>query len=266
MMAEPVIARYDSTDISTTMRDVRMYSQLLRRAFPVMTVCILCAVCVDACQADVVRFLVGESYKPFHNDSYVLPLSDSMAIDHARELIAMGPQIGEAIVVAKIAKGANGINRNYFAEEAPPWSWHVTEFESFSDSTIEILDGWPTDVENDVDGWIANTEGKIGFWQYSVVAELPAGDYDADLDVDADDLIVWRSGFGGIADLSADGNGNGVVDVADFIVWRNNLGARGALPRASNPIASVPEQSTLHLSLISAALVSYALMRRPLLH
>ena len=42
------------------------------------------------------------------------------------------------------------------------------------DFTIEILDGWPGFVEQDVNGWIANTNGRVGFWTYTVVAELPA--------------------------------------------------------------------------------------------
>jgi hypothetical protein len=52
------------------------------------------------------------------------------------------------------------------------WSWHVVEFLEFADATIEILDGWPTLVEQDVRGWIDNTGGIIGFWEYTVTAEL----------------------------------------------------------------------------------------------
>ena len=49
----------------------------------------------------------------------------------------------------------------------------MTGFQGFADSTIEILDGWPGYVEQDVDSWIANTGGAIGFWTYTVVEELP---------------------------------------------------------------------------------------------
>jgi hypothetical protein len=216
---------------------------------------LLFAFITSACRAETIRFLVAEIGKPFHGDSYVLPLSDADSIAHARELIATGPDAGEAIVVAQIAKGANGINRNYLASGSPAWSWHLTEFIGFADFTTEILDGWPTYVEDDVDGWIANTNATIGFWQYTVVAELPSGDYDADLDVDSNDYQVWRAGFGGTIDLSADGNGNGVVDIADYVVWRKNLGRSTTLPQVSDTVASVPEVTTLHLTLFGAVLL-----------
>jgi hypothetical protein len=120
-------------------------------------------------------FLVAEwpGYER-HHDAYVLPLTNAAALAHARELIRRGPAAGDTIVVARIAKGTDGINRNHRQPNSPPWSWHVTGFVAFAPSTVEILDGWPGHVESDVDGWIRNTGGMIGFWTYTVVAELPA--------------------------------------------------------------------------------------------
>ena len=165
-------------------------------------------------------------------------------------------------MVAKIAKGANGINRNPLAAGAPPWSWHVSEFEGFVDSTIEILDGWPTYVEGDIDGWIANTNGYIGFWSYTVTAEVPQGDYDADLDVDTDDYQVWRAGFGGTTDLSADGDASGIVDSADYVLWRRNLGQSVSTPPRTASAVSVPEPASLPLSLACIALFYISALRR----
>jgi hypothetical protein len=221
-------------------------------------------VLANSSRAESIRFLVGEIGEPIHHDSYVLPLSDPAAIAHARELISAGPAAGAPIVVAKIAKGANGINRNALAPGSPPWSWHVTEFEGFADNTIEILDGWPTFIEQDVDGWIQNTNGYVGFWEYTVVAELPPGDYDADLDVDDGDFQTWRVGFGGTSDLSADGSGNGVIDVADYVLWRKNLGASVAPRRRPATTASVPEPASLHSVLVAATIMHLAGTRRRL--
>lgn len=126
-----------------------------------------------AASAMSVRFLVAEPEgERAHGDSYVLTLEDPDAIAHARDLIAQGPSAGMPIVVARIAAGSDGINRDLLAAGEPLWSWHVTEFEQFADITIEILDGWPSFVEQDVGGWIANTGGRIGFWSYTVVQEL----------------------------------------------------------------------------------------------
>jgi hypothetical protein len=118
-----------------------------------------------------------------HGDSFVLPLTDAVDVAHARDLIARGPEAaGAAIVFAEISAGADGVNRDVLAAGEPLWNWHVSRFEGFGDVGLELVDGWPTFVEQDVQGWIANTRrsedetfGHIGFWNYTVVAEL-AGD------------------------------------------------------------------------------------------
>jgi hypothetical protein len=115
--------------------------------------------------AETIYFFVGET-EPFHNDGYVLPLYDPGDIAHARDLINYGPGIGDAIVVAYIDEGSS-INRNYAGPGIPAWSWHIAYFLGFAGSTAEILDGWPTEVE---EGMFGGT--IIGFWGYTVVAEL----------------------------------------------------------------------------------------------
>lgn len=123
--------------------------------------------------AETIFFVVSETaLDTVRGDSYVLGLEDASDIEHARNLIAKGPSVGRAIIVADIAPGSDGINRDVLAPGAPQWSWHVVDFGSFADATIEILDGSPTIVEEDVDSWMQNTGGVIGFWRYTVTAEL----------------------------------------------------------------------------------------------
>lgn len=129
--------------------------------------------------ATPVYFLVAElPGEEDHYDSYVLPLTRPDHIEHARALILHGhEEMGRHIVVANMSAGADGINRDLLAEGTPAWSWHVTGMIDFSDMTMEILDGWPSFVEQDVGGWIENTcfegtEGTLGFWGYTVVDEL----------------------------------------------------------------------------------------------
>jgi hypothetical protein len=116
-----------------------------------------------------------------HGDSFVItiPESETELISHARALVdwvAAGADPldspGSTILVTEMVAGGDGINRNYLAANEEPWSWRAVGLPSFADNTIEILDGWPTFVEQDVDGWIANTNGYIGFWNYTVTAEL----------------------------------------------------------------------------------------------
>jgi hypothetical protein len=141
-----------------------------------LVLCALAIFAASATRADLVYFQVAElPGHEIHRDSFLLPLSNAADIAHARELIQAGPeQAGETIVFADIAAGADGINRDLLAADQHLWSWHVTQFTGFGDFGIELLDGWPSFVEQDVTGWIKNTNGKIGFWNYTVVSELPA--------------------------------------------------------------------------------------------
>lgn len=125
-------------------------------------------------RAGVVYFKVAEiAGRQTHYDSFVLPLTDPQQIDHARDLIRDGPEAaGGSIVFAHVAPGADGLNRDLNAPGVPAWDWHVTTVDGFGDFGIELTDGWPTFVQQDVAGWITNTNGQIGFWSYTVVAEL----------------------------------------------------------------------------------------------
>ena len=121
-----------------------------------------------------VWFVVAETTVN-RNEAFLLPLTDPQDIANARTLVAQGPGAGVgSIVSARIAAGADGLNRNVRAAGQPLWAWHVTEFEGFADFAIELCDGWPGFVQQDVAGYIANTNGRVCFWGYTVVAELPA--------------------------------------------------------------------------------------------
>jgi hypothetical protein len=97
-----------------------------------------------------------------------------------------------------------------------------------------------------------------------LVADLPpqfAADFDNDGDVDGQDLIAWRAGFGmagaaGRADGDADNDLD--VDGHDFLIWQQELGSTSAAA-ATSPI---PEPATLALLLYSSLAV-FATRRRP---
>ena len=135
----------------------------------------LLALFVSSAWAGRVYFLVTElPGQEFHHDSYVVPIDSSADIAHARDLITRGGDAGATIVNASIEAGADGINRDYLKPGKPQWNWHVSHFDGFADFSIEILDGWPGEVERDVPGWINNTNGRIAFWNYTVTRELGA--------------------------------------------------------------------------------------------
>ncbi len=182
--------------------------------------------------AETVYFMVAEIGMPLHNDSYVLALKDPDDVEHARNLIAYGPAIGKAIVIASIDhwNPNNGINmnRDYLHPGLPAWSWCITEFDRFANMSIEILDGWPSYVEADVESWIRNTDGQIGFWSYTIVTELGADlrprncDFDISGSVAIKDLF-WFISYWQQADCfhrywcgGADLDGSGSVDLKDW--------------------------------------------------
>lgn len=109
-----------------------------------------------------------------HGDSYILPLSNPSDIAHARALIRDPDNTSGHLVVATIERGGRSgqyVNRDLL-NEGREWSWHVSEFQGFADMTIEIYDGTPTLVEEDLDWWFNNTGGVIGFWSYTVTREV----------------------------------------------------------------------------------------------
>lgn len=106
--------------------------------------------------------------------AYVLPLTEADDIDHARALMNGDADTGMTVVADIAAAGDMTRNRNYLAEGpgAPRWSWEVSSFTNYADITIEIYDGNPQLVEDDLAYWL-DTVGTIGFWTYTVVGELP---------------------------------------------------------------------------------------------
>ncbi|MGD9634098.1 MAG: hypothetical protein AB7G28_13370 [Pirellulales bacterium] len=84
----------------------------------------------------------------------------------------------------------------------------------------------------------------------------PAGDFNADGQVNEQDYVVWRSTFGSSTILygsGADGNYNGKIDAADFTIWRNGMIEGGGA-------IIVPEPSALLLTMLAAAVVGQARM------
>lgn len=77
----------------------------------------------------------------------------------------------------------------------------------------------------------------------------PAGDYDGDGDVDADDYGVWRDAYGSqsvLVGVGADGNFDGVVDSSDYTVWRDAFAA------SATGQSNAPEPTTAALAGIAA--------------
>ncbi len=150
-------------------------------SFKTILFCTLLISCNDEEFVDpnpgTVYFLVAEYMNREKGDSYILPLSDTNDIQTAREILANPDQVPDRIVVAKIVRQeANATLKNKDLLQNITWSWSVSEFLGFAGSTIEILDGNPSTVEEDIEFWFQNTSNSgdfgIGFWSYSIVREV----------------------------------------------------------------------------------------------
>lgn len=88
---------------------------------------------------------------------------------------------------------------------------------------------------------------------------FPTGDYNHDREVDLADYDYWKSTFGSIENLDADGNENGIVDAADYTVWRFNFENRelSELSKSANA-APIPEPATLEFAVVAGAVALHA--------
>ena len=130
----------------------------------------------------IVYFMVTEYPNVNRGDSYILPLTDPDHIQTAREIITNPQDSPDRIVVARIERQPdNLLIKNKDLLQDITWSWHIVEFQGFAGSTIEIIDGSPTTVEEDIGFWFQNTAnssdfGIIGFWGYTVTKEVQSNE------------------------------------------------------------------------------------------
>src|SRR2546426_2329990 len=104
-----------------------------------------------ACDCGTVYFLVSHYRADLRPSSYVLPLSDEQDKQHARALIEwlkklkntpgepISPPEPGTIVLAEVAWGADGINRNHLVPGKPEWPWHVAKFHGRSEEHTSEL-------------------------------------------------------------------------------------------------------------------------------
>jgi glucose/arabinose dehydrogenase len=89
---------------------------------------------------------------------------------------------------------------------------------------------------------------------YRVVTDaLTPGDFDADADVDENDLAAWTASFGmtnNVLTANGDADGDADVDGADFLAWQRNLGWSPL--NVTPPTAAVPEPAGIAMMAASA--------------
>jgi hypothetical protein len=97
------------------------------------------------------------------------------------------------------------------------------------------------------------------------VAPALEADFDADGDVDGDDLANWTSGFatsGSATYAKGDADADQDVDGADFLIWQQQLGGRVL---ASAATATVPEPAALVLGSLTVGMAAISRRRLPMI-
>jgi len=83
-------------------------------------------------------------------------------------------------------------------------------------------------------------------------ADFAPADFDEDGDVDGDDLVKWKAGYGANGDadhMAGDADGDKDVDGNDFLNWQRGVG-NGVLAKPA--VGAVPEPATLMLGCVAA--------------
>ncbi len=99
-----------------------------------------------------------------------------------------------------------------------------------------------------------------------VTDALVPGDFDADGDVDGEDLPIWEAGYGAASGSMAtdgDADGDGDVDGNDFLLWQENLGSTAQDLPAPLGVSTVPEPGTMLLSLVGLVAGAMATIPTP---
>jgi hypothetical protein len=108
-------------------------------------------------------------------------------------------------------------------------------------------------------------EGIVQFGEIPGAGLL--GDYDADADVDGADFLLWQRSLGSSVAVGsgADGSGNGLVDAEDLAIWKTHFGGTAGTAAAvlSSHSTSVPEPGALSMAFFGAIAARRAFARRP---
>src|SRR3712207_3686183 len=127
----------------------------MSRSLLLSLVCLVVLLASSGLRAETVYFLVSDfPGEAEHGDSFVLPLDNPDDLAHARDLVLRVRYAVRELVDADIVAGADNINRDILALGRPAWSWHISKFNQFADTSIGLVDFTPTLIDEDVQGYI----------------------------------------------------------------------------------------------------------------
>jgi hypothetical protein len=132
----------------------------------------------------------------------------------------------------------------------------VGHYDTFPGTSTNFGGNWGVDLSGGLSR-VLLSDRQRGLFVLDATGVVDEGDYDQDMDVDADDYTAWTKEYGGNGSIDfhqgslADGNYDGEVDAADYVLWRKFVGAPGA-----GSGANVPEPGTFALVAVVAGLTA----------
>jgi hypothetical protein len=131
---------------------------------------------------------------------------------------------------------------------------HVGAFDTYPGTSTNFNGNWGVDLSLGLSRVLLSDRSR-GLIVVNATGVVAAGDYDQDMNIDADDYIAWREAYGSSSTGQhgaplADGNYNGVADAADYVLWRKALGA------GSGGGSVVPEPASGMLLLLGLRLMA----------
>lgn len=96
---------------------------------------------------------------------FVARTSDPKVIAAARQQLSMAPEKRNLHINGALARGDGGFNS--------PWRWHIRDNQwHFAQIGIELCDGVPRDIENDLDYWVDKVK-RFCPWKARIMREEP---------------------------------------------------------------------------------------------
>lgn len=119
------------------------------------------------CGGDTV--IVGDSADfvvKVNNEQFVARMTDPASITRAREILQGKAE--NAILLGDVRRGSGGFNRG----RSKIWNWHLTpDSVRFADVTIELCDGTPSYLEENLDEWLVQIK-QFCPWSAEIISEV----------------------------------------------------------------------------------------------
>ena len=107
----------------------------------------------------ITTFVIRHHNQPDVDGQFVVRTSDPALIAAARQQLALPVEQRKLHVNGVLAAGNGGFNQ--------PWSWHVEDGQwQLAEMSMEVCDGWPKFVEQNLDYWLKNVKRLCPWGSY----------------------------------------------------------------------------------------------------